>query len=231
MSIIKLFMENTTKVKAVNVSSPERVISIIAGGFLLLDSLLNKKMRRAKALAGGYLMYRGVSGNCAMYRLAGRESILPTRNINLRTEMYIAKPRLEVYAMWRNLENLPLFMKHLQSVKEVYDNISEWKASIPGKLAPIGWRSVVVRDIPGEMISWRSLPDSMIENSGKIEFRDAENDFGTMVYTNISYRPPLGLMGNAIGEFFHPRLERIVLEDVYSFKQYAETGLTKEASL
>ena len=94
MFIIKLFMENTMKVKAVNVSSPERLISIIAGGFLLLDSLLNKKMRKAKALTGGYLIYRGVSGNCAMYRLAGRESVLPTRNINLRTEMYITKPIL-----------------------------------------------------------------------------------------------------------------------------------------
>jgi len=224
-------MENTTRSNGMNVSSPERMISIIAGGFLLLDSIVNKRMRRLKALTGGYLLYRGISGNCALYNLAGKESTLPTRNINLRTEMYIAKSRLEVYAMWRKLENLPLFMKHLESVNEVYDNISEWKANIPGKLAPVSWRSVIVRDIPGEMMSWRSLPDSMIENSGKIEFRDAENDQGTMVYTNISYRPPMGLMGNAIGEFFHPKLERIVLEDVYSFKQYAETGITKDAAV
>ena len=224
-------MENTTKLKPMNVSSPERLISIIAGGFLLLDSIANKRMRKIKALTGGYLLYRGISGSCALYNLAGRESMIPTRNINLRTEMYIAKPRLEVYAMWRRLENLPLFMKHLETVKEVYDNISEWKASIPGKIAPVSWRSVIVRDNPGEMISWRSLPDSMIENSGKIEFKDTDDGLGTMVYTNISYRPPMGLMGNAIGEFFHPKLERILLEDVYSFKQYAETGLTKDAAL
>ena len=224
-------MENTTKLKGMNVSSGERLISLLAGGFLLLDSIVNRRMRRLKAVTGGYLLYRGISGNCALYNLAGRESTLPTRNINLRTEMYIAKPRLEVYAMWRRLENLPLFMKHLDSVKEVYDNISEWKASIPGKIAPVSWRSVIVRDNPGEMISWRSLPDSMVENSGKIEFKDTEDNLGTMVYTNISYRPPMGLMGNAIGEFFHPKLERIVLEDVYSFKQYAETGITKDAAV
>ncbi len=224
-------MENSTKLNAMNVSSPERLISILAGGFLLLDSIVNRRMRKLKAVTGGYLLYRGISGNCALYNLAGRESTLPTRNINLRTEMYIAKPRLEVYAMWRRLENLPLFMKHLDSVKEVYDNISEWKASIPGKIAPVSWRSVIVRDNPGEMISWRSLPDSMIENSGKIEFKDTDDNLGTMVYTNISYRPPMGLMGNAIGEFFHPKLERIVLEDVYSFKQYAETGITKDAAV
>ena len=224
-------MENSTKINAMNVSSPERLISILAGGFLLLDSIVNRRMRKLKAVTGGYLLYRGISGNCALYNMAGRESTLPTRNINLRTEMYIAKPRLEVYAMWRRLENLPLFMKHLDSVKEVYDNISEWKASIPGKIAPVSWRSVIVRDNPGEMISWRSLPDSMIENSGKIEFKDTDDNLGTMVYTNISYRPPMGLMGNAIGEFFHPKLERIVLEDVYSFKQYAETGITKDAAV
>ena len=224
-------MENTPRIKAMNVSSPERLVSIIAGGFLLLDSIINRKMRKTKALAGGYLLYRGISGNCSLYALAGREASIPSKNINLRTEMYIAKPRLEVYAMWRSLENLPQFMKHLKSVKEVYENISEWKASIPGKLTPISWRSVIVRDIPGEMISWRSLPDSMIDNAGKIEFRDAENELGTMVHATITYRPPLGLMGNAIGEFFHPRLEKIVMEDVYNFKEYAESGIIKETAL
>ena len=54
-----------------------------------------------------------------------------------------------------------------------------------------------------------------------------EGATGTDVFVTITYQPPLGLLGNAAGEFFHPALENIVRDDIYNFKQYVEASNEK----
>lgn len=115
-------------------------------------------------------------------------------------------------------------MKHLVSVKKVYDNIYEWKADIPGKPLPLQWKSCIVMDIPGQMISWKSLPDALIENSGKIEFRPIGIN-SSELRINISYKPPMGLLGGIVSDFFHDKLESTIKEDVDAFKIFAEQQL------
>jgi uncharacterized membrane protein len=220
-------MENTSSTRAMNVDSGERVISILAGSFLLLDSIINKNLRLGKAAAGGFLLYRGISGHCPGYALAGRESFIPSRNVNIRVNMTVDVPRVQVYAAWRKLENLPKFMSHLVSVTETSENIYLWKAAIPNKAVPVTWRATIVRDVPGEMISWRPMPDSIVSNSGKVEFRDAEDGNGTEILVNISYEPPMGLIGKAVSEFFHPALERLVRKDVLNFKDFIEANVER----
>jgi uncharacterized membrane protein len=204
-----------------NVGSTERVVSAVAGTLLLVDGMANRRFRIQKFVTGAYLLFRGATGYCAIYRAAGKTAAPPSKNINIRLKMFVDKPREEVYAAWRKLENLPLFMEHLESVTEVFDNISEWKAKLPGNI-PLKWRACIVRDIPAEEITWRSLPDSTVENAGKIEFRDGETAYGTDVHVTITYKPPMGLLGEAAGDFFHPKLEKMVREDVYGFKKFIE---------
>jgi uncharacterized membrane protein len=214
-----------TKTHTVNVGSGERLVSATAGSMVLMNLLFSKKFSFLKLAAGGYLLYRGVTGNCPLYTLAGRPAKVPSSNINIRLKMFVAKPRSSVYRAWRNFENLPLFMTHITEVKEIFDNISEWKAEVPGNPIPLKWRACIVRDIPGEEITWRSLPDSMIDNVGKIEFRDSTEANGTDIHVTISYQPPLGIVGDAISSLFHPSIEKIIREDVYGFKEFVESNI------
>ncbi len=217
-------MNNTTH--TVNVSKPERLLSLIGGAFLLLDSVVNNKFRGVKLSTGGYLLYRGLSGNCPAYSLAGKPSWRDFTNINLRTRLTIERSPDSVYRIWRKLENLPRFMSHLISVEEIHENIYEWKATIPGSTIPLKWKACIVLDITGEVISWKSLPDSQVENSGKIEFRKIDEGL-TDLRVNITYKPPLGLVGGVVSEFFHEKLEREVKEDILNFKSFAENQLMK----
>jgi len=214
-----------TKLHPVNVNSAERLVSAAAGSFLLINTFTSGKFSLLKLFASGYLLYRGVSGNCPLYTLAGKPSSLPSENINIRLEMFVAKPRESVYRAWRNLENLPLFMSHITEVKPVFENISEWTAKLNGNPVALRWRAKIIIDRPGHEISWRSLPDSMIDNVGKIEFRDSGEAPGTDIHVTISYKPPLGIVGDAISSFFHPSIEKIVREDVYAFKAFIESNV------
>jgi len=57
----------------------------------------------------------------------------------------------EVYAFWRNFENLPRFMAHLEAVHTFGDRNSHWIAKAPGGTTA-EWDAEVVDDIPGRMI-------------------------------------------------------------------------------
>ena len=57
----------------INVTEPERYASAIAGGFLIALGLKSSStlQRLGALLAGGGLVYRGVSGQCMLYRMLG----------------------------------------------------------------------------------------------------------------------------------------------------------------
>jgi uncharacterized membrane protein len=65
-----------------------------------------------------------------------------------------------------------------------------------------------------------------VDNAGKVEFRDA--DGGTELRVIITYRAPLGIVGAGVAKLLTPAFEKIVEEDVKSFKRLIETGLRPE---
>ncbi len=205
-----------------NVGFPERIISLISGSFLMCNAI-SKKGSFPKALAASYLMFRGTTGYCPAYDIAGKTLGIKSRNINIYTSITVNKPPNEVYAFWRKLENLPLFMDHLDEVKAIDDTHSEWKVKIPGGLGTISWKSRIVEDVPGERISWHSLPDSVIENAGNVQFIRSGKS-GTELHVFISYRVPAGKAGESIAKLFNPLFEEMIREDIKNFRSFLETG-------
>ena len=95
----------------------------------------------------------------------------------------------EVYAFWRNFENLPRFMAHLEAVHTFGDRNSHWIAKGPGGTTA-EWDAEVVDDIPGRMIAWRSLEGAEVDNSGCVRFERATGGRGTVVNVELRYNPP-----------------------------------------
>jgi uncharacterized membrane protein len=199
--------------REINVSTAERVLSAAAGGWFL-SSALHGKSPISNGITAAVLLYRGLSGHCPVYSAMGRQ--LRAQNVNIRTAITIDKPRHEVYAFWRKLENLPLFMKHLESVKQTDSTHSEWKAKIPGLPGFIDWKAEIVRERENSLISWDSLPGADVENAGKIEFWEAGEN-ATLIHATITYRAPLGKAGEELARLFNPAFEKMVKEDLDNF--------------
>ncbi|GGH05284.1 SRPBCC family protein [Mucilaginibacter phyllosphaerae] len=208
-----------------NLSTAERTISIATGVKLALSGFkgLFKSPFASiiKLGAGGYLLNRGFTGHCDLYARMGRNSTEPV-NVNIRSSYHIDKPREEVYAFWRKLDNLPLFMKHLESVEVIDDKRSHWVLKLPTGVAKVSWDAEIVRDEPGYAIGWSSLPDSLIDNAGKVRFQDSIDGNGTLVDIVISYRPPAGGFGGGIAHIINPVFKSMVDSDVRNFKQYMD---------
>lgn len=213
----------------VNVNPNERIISLLAGLFVFSNGLSNLFKKPiggiTKVAVGGYLMYRGASGNCPMRTYLGKntyeEEFTP---IELRTTLTVNKPKEEVYRFWRKLENLPLFMKHLKQVQELDQHRSHWEAKVPGNLATIKWNAEILEDEPNSRIAWQSIAGSMVENAGEVEFRDSIDGLGTEIRVLISYRPPAGSLGTGLASVLNPLFEKMLRDDINNFKNYIEVA-------
>ena len=75
----------------------------------------------------------------------------------------------EIYAFWRNLENLPRFMYHLQDVRVSGERTSHWVTTGPGNTT-LEWDAEITADQPNELIAWRSLEGAQVENAGTVRF-------------------------------------------------------------
>jgi uncharacterized membrane protein len=211
---------------SVNVGKVERLASIIAGSVLLVKGLQNeeKKSGIAMAISGGYFLFRGATGHCVGYALAGKHKLPDTvKNINIMTKLTVNRPRQEVYDFWRKLSNLPLFMEHLKTVTVLDDKRSHWEAKVPGHLGKIEWEAEIVKEIPGELLGWNSLPHASVNNAGKVEFRDADEN-GTEITVLITYRAPFGDVGEGIASMLNPMFKKMITKDVHNFKRYIEAG-------
>lgn len=145
------------------------------------------------------------------------------RHRTLRAAVTVMRSPEYVYGFWRNLENLPDFMYHLQSVTTADDGRSHWIANSPvGQ--PVQWDAQIVEDLPGKKIAWQSLPGSGIENSGCVEFTPDHSGKGTEVRVTLAYQMPGGALGKAAATLLGESPEQQVNDDLRRFKQIMETG-------
>jgi uncharacterized membrane protein len=208
-----------------NVNMPERILSLLAGAVITykgVSQMTNHPLiALQEAMVGGLLLYRGATGVCPVYSRLGKDST-DTPAINITERFIVNKPREEVFAFWRNLENLPRFMKHLDSVEEQSDKRSHWKANLPGEILKLTWNAEITREEENRYIGWQSVEGSMVDNAGKVEFNDAINGEGTELTVEISYFPPAGSLGQGIAKLLNNVFEDMIRKDITNFKHYVE---------
>ena len=214
----------------VNVGMGERGVSLatgLAGVYFILTRRPNLKMSLPMALDAGYMIYRGVTGHCYLYQMldinrseAGNKGILAERSVTLN----IAKEQL--YRIWRNFENLPRFMQHLQRVdvdEATGGKRSHWVAKAPLD-REVEWDAEITDEWENKHISWHSLPGSIVDSMGSVHFSDAPGGRGTTVHVRMQYNPPGGSMGAAIARLFGEEPGQQLRNDLRTFKQMMETG-------
>lgn len=208
-----------------NIDQGERIISVLAGGWLLYKSLKHLGKHPFLGLQGvaasGLMLYRGATGVCPVYTRLDKDTTDPEA-INITENIVVNAPKDKVYAFWRDLANLPKFMTHLKSVQELNGDISTWVANTPGGLIDLKWNAEITREDDEEYIGWQSVEGSMIDNAGKVEFKDTLSGTATEIHVEIDYFPPAGSVGRGIASLFNGVFERMIREDIQNFKSYAE---------
>jgi uncharacterized membrane protein len=142
--------------------------------------------------------------------------------LHVTRSVTINRPREAVYECWRDFRNLSQFMAHVQSVTAAGSR-SHWVVSAPAGQT-VEWDAEMVEDRPGELIAWRSLPGSEIQNEGVVRFTQAPADRGTEVHVDLRYDAPAGKAGAAVATLFGEEPTQQLQDDLRRFKQVMETG-------
>lgn len=220
-------MHNNTDQKiSLKINISERFIAIAAGSLLIGNALGKRKISVLQAVAGGFLVYKGLRGYRHSKEDADYVKTHP-RNTNIRAQVTVKQPIEEVYAFWRNLENLPRFMTHLDKVTATNDAGTQWNFSTSGVTGVLEWDAEIVKDEKNHLLGWHSLPGSSIENSGKVAF-EAQGKNVTEIHIVISYKAPFGNAGERIARWINPLLEDMIREDIEGYKYYAEHVSSQE---
>ena len=135
----------------------------------------------------------------------------------------VNRPPQACYDLWRDLESLPRFMKHVESVTVTGPDRSHWVAKAPAG-ARVEWDSEITNDQPGRLIAWRSLDEGDVDHAGVVRFDPDPSGRGTIVRVEMHYAPPAGRLGAAIAALFGEEPSQSIQEDLRRFKRLLETG-------
>ncbi|MGI0493038.1 SRPBCC family protein [Alkalinema pantanalense CENA528] len=123
-----------------------------------------------------------------------------------------------VWSLWSDLEQMPRWMKWIDSVKVRPDNpdLSVWKLASGG--FEFSWQSKIVRQVQHQIIQWESVDG--LPNKGAIRFYDRGND-GSVVKLTVAYSVPTVIRqlmdGLALGKVVESSLQA----DMNRFRDYA----------
>lgn len=199
-----------------------RVVGDVSHLLLLGNALASRdrdstKVNRAITAIGAFT----IVDLLAALRLSGSNNRAGA--LQLRRTVTVRKPTDEVYRYWRHLENLPDFMTHLESVESRGDGRSHWVAKAPAGTT-VEWDAEITEESPGELIAWRSLKGTKVDNSGVVRFAPAPGDRGTEITVELRYDPPGGRLGAAVAKLFGEAPEQQLADDLRRLKQVLETG-------
>jgi len=210
-----------------NVGTNERWASGVGGTALALWGL-----RRASlpgllvAAVGGALAWRGLRGWCNLYGAlgidrAGTGETVGNLGVKIDRGVTVAAPPERLYHFWRNFDNLPRIMSHVERVEVLSETRSRWHVKTPAGMT-VTWEAEIINDQSPQLIAWRTVDNAMITHAGSVRFTPAGS--GTRIDVSLQYDPPGGALTHALARLVSADAGRILEHDLNEFKQALESG-------
>jgi uncharacterized membrane protein len=216
-----------------NLTERERNVSVLTGAGLAISAFRWHGATRWLLLLGGaILLRRGVSGHCSWYASLGLDRRHPSRGVagnrglKLEHSVEVNRSPEVLYAFWRNLEQLPRVMRHVESVHQSSDRRSRWKVKAPAGQS-VEWEAEIINDDENALIAWQSLAGATVANAGSIRFEPLTSE-ATRIKVTLQYDPPGGVIGGKLASLLGSSPQAELAEDLEQFKEYAERELSPQ---
>jgi uncharacterized membrane protein len=196
-----------------------RLLSLGGGGLLALYGLLRGGISgKIVTVAGLNFLTKGLTnkGILGMIQPSGENAI------SVRKNLFVNAPVEEVFNFWRNYDNFPRLMSHLEEVRDLGDGRSHWIAKGPAGVL-VEWDATITQMQPNRVLAWQSLPGSQVYNTGRVRFTPAGE--GTQVNIHMTYSPPAGAVGHAVATLFGADAQTAMDEDLEKLQSLLETGV------
>ena len=216
-----------------NVDRKERVGSFLAGAAMAGAAFFRPGTQRWLLLGtGAGLMFRGVTGHCPVYQQFGidrfdhreRDGVPGNDGVRIEHTVEVFCPAAELYQFWRQVDQLPRILRHVESVEAVDEWHSHWVAR--GPLGPaLEWDAEIINERENELIAWQSVHGASLQNAGSVRF-EALNEDETRMKVCLELQPRGGMAALTLARLFGTDPQRELEADLERFKDFAERELT-----
>jgi uncharacterized membrane protein len=203
----------------------ERWVSVAAATAVMAYGFSRRSVQGVAlaAVAATPFAYRSLSGRWPFENGDTRAALSGRRGIHVRESARLERPVSDVYAFWRQLENLPRVFTHLEQVTELGNGRSHWVARGPADLG-VEWDAEIINEVENKVIGWRSLPDSDIVTAGSVNFTPVRGGRATDIAVHLQYEPPAGRAGALLARIFGRAPSQTIREDLRRLKWVMEAG-------
>ncbi len=216
-----------------NVDRKERAGSLLAGAALIGTSFFRGGSRRWILLGAGVgLLLRGATGHCALYRAFGidrcdrrqRDGVPGNDGVRIEHTVEVFCPAADLYQFWRQVDQLPRILRHVESVESIDEWHSHWVAR--GPLGPpLEWDAEIINERENQLIAWQSVHGAALKNAGSVRFEPISEDV-TRMKVCLELQPIGGTAALALARLFGTDPQRELEWDLERFKDFAERELT-----
>ena len=212
--------------REIDVADVEHIGALLTGGLLLVAGYRKGGALGQLLKMGGWsLLFRGQNGYRRLYYLIGVPlGAFPNkvghRGAAVNSEIVIKRSAQDLYRIFRNFDNLPIFLDHLLSVQELDDTHSQWVARAPMGMV-VKWDAEIVRDVENELIAWRSMEGSGVDSAGVVRFEPLGSEL-TLMKVRLRYDPPAEKAGAALLQIFRCDPKTSIDHDLRRFKAIVE---------
>jgi uncharacterized membrane protein len=141
----------------------------------------------------------------------------------IHRSMTINKSPAEIYTFFRNFSNLPYFMKDLVSLTVNSETMSHWVVQLEHG-PKVEWDAEITADKYAEMIAWKTIGKTDVNQAGSIWFSKASLNRGTIVRLHMAYSIPAGKVGKIAAQLMGEAPDSIIQINLRRLKAYLETG-------
>jgi uncharacterized membrane protein len=143
--------------------------------------------------------------------------------VRIEGEVSVGVPPAQLFRLWRNVENLPALVSHLDSVERREGRRSRWTVRRPDE-PPLAWDVEAEDEIENERLGWHSVPGAPVDSAASISFVPVDEGASTRVRLEVSYA--------ASGDESSPDVERVLgpsrleglTDDLARMKRRIEAG-------
>jgi len=206
------------------------VAAVALGGTLLAVGLRRRSLGgTVLALAGGWLLYRGVGGSEGRgieNRGAEKGEVSPEQSSGRTTverSVTVGESADDLARYWRDPELLTQIVGNFAEVTAAGEDRHHWTMNAPFGRS-IEWETEIVEDRPGERLRWQSSESAMLSNEWTVDFRPAPADRGTEVTLEVRFDLPGGSVGHTAMELLGVVPATLAEKALDRFKSLAETG-------
>lgn len=213
-----------------NLADWERALSLAIGVAFVISAARRRRLASPRTMTGLSLIGRAASGYCPVSNALGfgshdddtRVALSGSGGTRLDESITIARSPKEIYDIWRDVEQLPRFMRGVERVERIDERTSHWVFRAPGGMT-LEWRAEIINDVEPSLIAWKSLPGADVVSAGSVHFKEAPRG-GTEVTVTMQYDAPGGTLGRAVSWMTGRSAEGELREDLRRLKRWLETG-------